>query len=267
MLTPWKESYDQPRQHLKKQRHYFANKGPSSQGYGFSSGHVWMWELDYKESWVLMHWCFWTVVLKKSLSPFNCKEIQPVHPKVRSVLGVHWKDWCWSWYSNNFATSCEELTHWKSPWCWERLRARGEGDDRGWDGWMASRTQGTWVWVNSGSWWWTGRPGVLQSMGSERAGHNWVTELNWDKGTEHEHAPIYIPTSSAWGVPFLHILCKHMLFFVFLIRAILTGIRWYLTGLACIFLRISDVENLSMCLLVICMSSLKNVYSGPLPIF
>ena len=81
-LTPWKEGYDQPRQHIKKQRHYFANKGPSSQGYGFSSGHVWMWELDYKESWALKNWCFWTVVLEKTIeSPFNCKEIQPVHPK------------------------------------------------------------------------------------------------------------------------------------------------------------------------------------------
>ena len=97
----------------------------------------------------------------------------------RSVLGVHWKDRCWSWNSNTLATSCEELTHLKRPWCWERLRAGGEGDDRGWDGWMASPTQWPWVWVNSGSWWWTGTPGVLQFMGSERAGHNWATELNW----------------------------------------------------------------------------------------
>ena len=82
MLTPWKESYDQPRQHIKKQRHYFANKGPSSQGYCFSSGGVWMWELDYKESWAQKNWCFWTVVLEKTLeSPLDCKEIQPVHPK------------------------------------------------------------------------------------------------------------------------------------------------------------------------------------------
>ena len=84
MLTPWKESYDQPKQHIKKQRCYFANKGPSSQGYGFSSGHVWMWELDYKESWESKNWCFWTVVLEKTLeSPLDCKEIQPVHPKLQ----------------------------------------------------------------------------------------------------------------------------------------------------------------------------------------
>ena len=82
MLTPWKESCDQSRQHIKKQRHYFVNKGSSSQGYGFSSGHVWMWELDYKEAWAQKNWCFWTVVLEKTLeSPLDCKEIQPVHPK------------------------------------------------------------------------------------------------------------------------------------------------------------------------------------------
>ena len=82
MLTPWKESYDQPRQHIEKQRRYFVNKGPSSQGYGFSSGHVWMWELNYKESWAQKNWCFWTVVLEKTLvNPLDCKEIQPVHPK------------------------------------------------------------------------------------------------------------------------------------------------------------------------------------------
>ena len=81
-LAPWKKSYDQPRQHIQKQRHYFVNKGPSSQGYGFSRSHLWMWELDYKESWVPKNWCFWTVVLEKTLeSPLDCKEIQPVHPK------------------------------------------------------------------------------------------------------------------------------------------------------------------------------------------
>ena len=77
------------------------------------------------------------------------------------------------------ATWYEELSHLKRPWCWERLRAEGEGDDRGWDGWMASPTQRTWVWVDSRSWWWTGRPGVLRFMGSQRVGHDWATELNW----------------------------------------------------------------------------------------
>ena len=82
MLAPWKKSYDQPRQHIKKQRHYFANKGLSIQSYGFSSSHVWMWKLNYKESWALKNWCIWIVVLEKTLeSPLNCNEIQPVHPK------------------------------------------------------------------------------------------------------------------------------------------------------------------------------------------
>ena len=97
----------------------------------------------------------------------------------RSVLGIYWKDWCWSWNSKTLATWCKVLIHWKRPWSWERLKTGGEGDDRGWDGWMASPTWWTWVWVNSGSWWWTGRPGVLPFMGSQRVGHNWVTELNW----------------------------------------------------------------------------------------
>ena len=97
----------------------------------------------------------------------------------RSALGFLWREWCWNWNSSTLATSCEELTHWKRLWCWEGLGAGGEGDDRGWDGWMASWTRRTWVWVNSGSWWWTGRPGVLQFMGSLRFGQDWVTELNW----------------------------------------------------------------------------------------
>ena len=137
-----------------------------------------MWELDYKESWAPKNWYFWTVVLEKILeSPLDCKEIQQSILK-RSVLSVHWKDWWWSWNSHTLATWCKEPTHWKRPGCWERLKAGGEVDHRGWDGWMASLTRWTWVWVNSGSWWWTGRPGVLQSMESQRVGHDWATELN-----------------------------------------------------------------------------------------
>ena len=110
--------------------------------------------------------------------PLDCKEIQPVHLKgsqswvfiggtdIEAETSILWPPWC------------EELTHLKIPWCWERFRLGEEGDDRGWDGWMASLTRWTQVWVDSGSWWWTGRPGVLQSMGSQRFGHNWVTELN-----------------------------------------------------------------------------------------
>ena len=141
-----------------------------------------MWELDYKESWAPKNWCFRSVVkkLEKTIeSPLDCKQIQPVHPKKRSVLGIHWKDWCWSWNSNTLATWWKELTHWKSPWCWERLKSGGEGNDREWDDWMASLTLWTWVWASLRSWWWTGKPGVLQSMGSHRVRHGWGTELNW----------------------------------------------------------------------------------------
>ena len=118
-------------------------------------------------------WC-WRRLLRVPWTARRCNQ----SILKRSVLGVHWKDWCWSWNSNTLATWCEELTHWKRPWCWERLR-EGEVDDRGWDGWMTSLTKWTWVWVNSGSWWWTGRPGVLQSMGSKRVRHDWWTELKW----------------------------------------------------------------------------------------
>ena len=149
----WKKSYDQPRQHIIKRRHYFSNKGPSSQSYGFSSSHAWMWELDHKESWGLKNWCFWTVmlVLEKTLeSPLNSKEIQPVHPK---------GDQSWIFIGRTDAKT-EAPILWqhdvksqvpgKRPWCWERLRAGGEGGDKGWDSWIVSLTQWTWVWVNSG---------------------------------------------------------------------------------------------------------------------
>ena len=146
----------------------------------FSSGHVWMWELDYKENWAPKNWCFWTVVLEKTLeSPLDCKEIQPVHHKGNKSWVFIIKDWCWSWKSNTLATWCKEVTHLKRPWCWEKLKVGREGDDRNWDGWMASLTQWTWIWVNSGSWDWTGRPGMLQSTGLQRVRQDWVTELNW----------------------------------------------------------------------------------------
>ena len=164
-----------------KSRDVTANKSPSSQSSGFSSSHVWMWELDYKESWVRKNWCFWSVVLKKILeSPFTArrsnqsilKEISPKYSSEGLMLKLK---------LNTLATWCKELTHWKRPWCWERLKA-GEGDDRGQDGWMASPTWWTWVWASSGSWWWTGKPDVLQSMGLQRVRHNWATELNWKEG-------------------------------------------------------------------------------------
>ena len=146
-LTPWKESYDQPREHIKKQRHYFVNRCPSSQGCGLSSSHVWMWELDYKESWAPKNWCFWTVVLEKTLeSPLDWKEIQPVHPKgnqswvfiggtdAEAETPILWPPHVKSWLFWK-----DEMM--KRPWCWARLRAGREGDDRGWDGWMVSPTR------------------------------------------------------------------------------------------------------------------------------
>ena len=166
MLTPWKESYDQPWQHIKKQRRYFANKGPSSQSYGFSRSHAERWRVDAFEL-----WC-WRRLLRvpwtaRRSNQSILKEISPEYSLEGMMLEAE-APILWP-------PDGEELTHLKKPWCWERLKAGGEGDDRGWDGWMASLTLGTWVWVNSGSWWWTGRPGVLQSMGSQ----SWTRLSDW----------------------------------------------------------------------------------------
>ena len=117
-------------------------------------------------------WC-WKRLLRV---PWTARRSNQSILNRKLVLNSHWKDWCWN--SNTLATWCKELTHLKRPWCWERLKAE-KGDDRGWDGWMASPTQWTWVWVNSESWWWTGRPGMLQSMGLQRVRQDWATELNW----------------------------------------------------------------------------------------
>ena len=175
----WKESYDQPRQHVKKQRHCFVNRVLSSQGYGSAYSHIWMWELDYKESWTLKNWCFWTVVLEKTLdSPLDCREIQPVHPKgdqswvfigrtdVEAETPILWPPDAKTWLI------------WKNPDA-EKIEGRGR---RGWQRmrWLDGITNSIDLsLVDSRSWWWTGRPGVLSFMGSQRAGHDWVTELNW----------------------------------------------------------------------------------------
>ena len=176
----WKKSYDQPRQHIKKQRHVFTNEGPSSQGYDFSSCHVWIWEWDCKESWALKNWCFWTVVLEKSLkSPLDCKEIQPVHPK---------GDQSWVFIDHSTDVEAETPILWP-PDMKSGVIGKDTGAGKDWeqeekgmteDGWMASLTQWTWIWVNSWSWWWTRRPDLLQSVQSQ----SWTrlsdwSELNW----------------------------------------------------------------------------------------
>ena len=152
-LTPWKENHNKSRQCLKKQGHCFADKGPNSQSYGFSSGHVWMWELDHKEGWAPKNWCFWTGCWIRLLrvrwiaggsNQSILKEINPEYSLERLML---------KWSSNPLATWCKELTHWKRPWYWEILKEGGEGDDRGRDSWMASLTQCTWIWASSRSWW------------------------------------------------------------------------------------------------------------------
>ena len=157
MPIPWKESYDQPRQHIKKQRRYFVNKGPSSQGYDFSSSRVWMWELDYKESWAPKNWCFWTVVLEKTVeSPLDCKEIQPVHPKgdqswvfigqtdVKAETPILWppdvKNWLlWQdlvagndWRREEKGSIEDEMVGWHHQLCGhEFAQAPGVGDGQG----------------------------------------------------------------------------------------------------------------------------------------
>ena len=174
MLTPCKESYDQPRQHIKKERHCFANKGLSGHGYSFSRSHVWMWEMDCEESWALKNWCFWTVLLGKTLeSPLDCKEFQPVHLKgnqswiligrtdVKAETPILWPSDVKNWLI------------WKDPDAAkiEGRRRRGWQRMRWLDGITDSKD------TSWSDWWWTGRPGVLQSMGSQRVGDDWATEM------------------------------------------------------------------------------------------
>ena len=179
MLTPWKESFHQPRQHIKRQRHYFSTKVYLVKAMVFPV------VMDGCESWIIKKtecyridafelWCCrrllrvpWTA---RRSNQSILKEISPGCSLEGLTLKLKLQ---------YFVLLMQRADHLKRPWCWERLKAGEEGDDRGWDGWMASPTQWTWVWVNSGSWWWTGRPGVLQSMWSERVRHDWATELNW----------------------------------------------------------------------------------------
>ena len=179
MLALWKKSYDQPRQHTKKQRYYFANRGVVKAMvfpvvmYGCES-----WTIKKVEWWridAFELWCWRRLLRVPGTARSNqsvLKEINPDYSLER--LDAETRS------SNTLATWYEELTHLQRPRCWERLKVGGEADDRRWDGWMALPTQWTWVCINSRSWWWTGRPGMLQSMGSQRVGSDWVTELMAD---------------------------------------------------------------------------------------
>ena len=173
MLAPWKKSCDQPRQHIKKLRHYFANIGPSCQSYGFSvvmygcenwtirkAEHQ---RIDASEKW------FWRKLLRVLWTARRSNQ-----SILKEIIG---RTEYWWWSCSTLAFGCKELTHCKRPWSWERLKAGGEGDDRWWDGWMVSPTQWTWVWASSRNWWWTRKPVMLQSMGLQRVRHNLVTEL------------------------------------------------------------------------------------------
>ena len=178
MLTPWTKSYDQPRQHIKKQRHCFVNKGPSSQGYVFSMvmsgcGSWTIKKTEHQRIDAFELWC-WKRLLRVSWTArrFNQSILKEISPGC-SLDGLMLK-----WNSNTLATSCEELTHLR-PWRWERLKAGEEGGNRGWNRCIASLIQWTWVWVKSGSWWWTERPGILPFMGLQRLRHDWATELIW----------------------------------------------------------------------------------------
>ena len=146
-----------------------------------------MWELECRESWALKNWCFWTVVLEKTLeSPLDCKEIQAVHPKGN-------QSWIFIGRTDAEAETPilwpPDVNNWLIPWCWERLKAGGEGDDR-----VASPTQWSWVWINSGSWWWTGRPGLLQSVGLQRVDMtewpNWRVVIQYWFSHQHSILPI-----------------------------------------------------------------------------
>ena len=181
-----------------------------------------MWELDHKEGWAPKNWCFQTVVLEKTLECLlDSKEIKPVNPKgnqswifirrtgAEAEAPILWP-LLYFWWLQYF---CEESTDWKRPWCWERLKAGGEGDDRGVDGWMASPTRWIWVCENSGRYWRTGKPGVLQSVGLQRVGHDWGlnssnlliasfkhwrNSFNWDSLAAH-----VAETAISSTVPFL----------------------------------------------------------------
>ena len=173
MVASWQENYDKPRQYVKKQRHHFVNKGSYHQRYGFSNSHIRLWELDHKECGVLKNWCFWIVVLEKTLErPLDCKENQPVNLKGNQpwILNRRTNAGAEAPILMQIASSLEKTL------MLGKTESRGEEGDRGCHGWVVSPMQWTRTWANSGNWWETGKPGTLQSMGLQRDGHELVTE-------------------------------------------------------------------------------------------
>ena len=169
MLAPWKEIFDKPWQHVKKQRDHQRVRVVKAMVFP-----VVMYECEsctIKKADVYELWC-WRRLLRV---PWTARRSNQSIIR-KSTLTIHWKDWCWSWSSNTLATWGEEPAHWTRPWCWKRLKAKRKGGSRGWDGWITSLTQWTQTWANSEREWRTGKPGVLQSMRSQRVRHDLATE-------------------------------------------------------------------------------------------
>ena len=174
-LTPWKENYGISSQSIEKQRHHFSDISPYSQNHAFSSHHIQMSELGHKKDWLLDNWCFQTVVWEKTLeSPLACKKIKPVNPNGNQTWIFIGRTDAEADAANTLATCYKELTQWKSPWCWERLRAGGEEGNRGWDRWMALLTLWTKVWANLGD-----GEGQGSLVCCSSWGHKEITKRSW----------------------------------------------------------------------------------------
>ena len=185
MLSPWKKIYDKPRQHIKKQRHSLLTKVHLVKVIAFPV-------VKYGcENWTIMKtmcqriYAFELLCWRSLLRvPWTARRSNQSTLKEMSP-DIHWKDWCWSWRSYTFSTWWEVLTHWKRSWFWERLKAGGEGNDRGWDGWIASLTWWTWLWANSRCWWWAEKLAWDSSLGCRESDMteqlNWTEWIEWDK--------------------------------------------------------------------------------------